>query len=73
MKGSNRSEVNDLNGAIVRAGTKCGIETPVNRALVQVFNEILSDPKAQKMYSRNPELLEKLSGQLERIYSMMML
>ncbi len=59
MKGSTISEVDYLNGAIVRKGVETGIETPVNSALVHIFNLILEDPKCREEYSRNPDLLEK--------------
>jgi 2-dehydropantoate 2-reductase len=59
MKGSKMSEVDFLNGAIVRKGAETGIATPVNAALVRIFNLILEDPKCREEYSRNPDLLEK--------------
>lgn len=59
MKGSARSEVNYLNGAIVRMGEKFGISTPVNQALTEIFNKILSDPQIREEYSHHPELLER--------------
>lgn len=59
MKGSTISEVDYLNGAIVRKGVETEIETPVNSALVRIFNLILEDPKCREEYSRNPDLLEK--------------
>ena len=59
MKGSEKSEIDNLNGAIVRMGKASGVETPVNSALVKIFNEILADPKTRAAYSCHPELLEK--------------
>ena len=59
MKGSDKSEVDNLNGAIVRKGQESGVETPVNSALVRIFNEILKDSKIRENYSQHPELLEK--------------
>jgi 2-dehydropantoate 2-reductase len=62
MKGSDRSEVNYLNGAIVRMGTKYGVSTPVNQTLVEIFNEILSNSKVRDEYSHHPELLERTAN-----------
>ncbi len=59
MKGSGKSEVDFLNGAIVRKGREVGVETPVNSALVGTFNEILANPKTRDAYSRHAALLEK--------------
>lgn len=57
MKGSTRSEVNDLNGAVARRGSEIGIDTPVNEALTDVFNRILQDEALRKTYSGHPEKL----------------
>ena len=57
MKGSPRSEVNDLNGAVVRKGEALGVPTPVNRALTETFNLILKDAKARQAFSRHPKKL----------------
>ncbi len=59
MRGSGKSEVDFLNGAIVRKGQAIGVETPVNDSLVRVFAEILADAKVRAAYSRNAERLEK--------------
>ena len=59
MKGSLKSEVNYLNGAIVRRGEDLGIKTPVNKHLTEIFNEVLKCEGSRKKYSHNPELLEK--------------
>ena len=57
MKGGSRSEVNDLNGAVVREGEALGVPTPVNRALTETFNLILKDAKARQAFSRHPDKL----------------
>lgn len=59
MKGSTRSEVNYLNGAIVRYGEQYGVDTPVNRKLTDIFNAILNDERIRDQYSHTPDLLEK--------------
>jgi 2-dehydropantoate 2-reductase len=33
------TEVDDLNGAVVRLGARCGVPTPVNERLVQLVKE----------------------------------
>ena len=67
MKGSSRSEVNDLNGAVVRKGEALGVPTPTNRALTETFNLILNDVKARNAFSRHPEKLVETMAALNRI------
>lgn len=57
MKGSVKSEVNDLNGAVVRFGEEFGVPVPVNTKLTEVLNYVLKDKKAGRIYSRNPDKL----------------
>lgn len=57
MKGSLKSEVNYLNGAVVRFGKKSGVSVPVNEGLTDVLNAVLRDKKTAKRYSRHPENL----------------
>lgn len=56
-RGRRKSEVDTLNGAVVRYGERCGISTPVNR----LFNETLLALTEGKIplatYSRQPEKL----------------
>jgi len=59
MKGSRRSEVNYLNGAVARFGANYGINTPVNKALTAILNEVLDSAESKHRYSRHPELLER--------------
>jgi 2-dehydropantoate 2-reductase len=67
MKGGLRSEVNNLNGAVVRSGEVLGVPTPVNRVLTDTFNLILQDAKARQAYSRNPEKLVETMRIAKRI------
>jgi 2-dehydropantoate 2-reductase len=59
MKGSSRSEVNYLNGAVVRKGQAAGVPTPVNFALTEIFNQILMDEKTRQVYSHHPDKLKE--------------
>ena len=67
MKGSPRSEVNDLNGAVVRRGEAISVATPINRALTETFNLILRDAKARQVFSRHPEKLVETIQAVNRI------
>ena len=58
-KGSKKSEVNYLNGAVVRYGEANSVETPVNRILTSTLNGIIIDEQMNKAYSHHPEMLEK--------------
>ena len=58
-KGSKNSEVNYLNGAVVRFGEMYDVATPVNRILTDTLNKILEDDQINKAYSHHPEVLEK--------------
>jgi 2-dehydropantoate 2-reductase len=58
-KGSKKSEVNYLNGAVVRFGEAYDVATPVNRLLTDTLNEILSNEQTDKAYSHHPEVLEE--------------
>lgn len=40
--GKRRSEIDELNGAVVRAGTRLNIPTPANALLVNVYNDLQS-------------------------------
>ena len=58
-RGSKKSEVNYLNGAVVRFGEMVGVATPVNKVLTDTLNRILEDDHVNKAYSNHPEVLEK--------------
>jgi hypothetical protein len=46
-----------LNGAIVEAGRKCGVATPVNQALTEILSGIVSGRLAWSNYQNQPERL----------------
>ena len=61
--GRGKSEVDHLNGAVVRAGEKVGIPTPVNRTLTDTLLDLTRGVQAMNDYSRKPEkLLELIPG-----------
>jgi 2-dehydropantoate 2-reductase len=60
--GRGKSEVNYLNGAVVRFGEKFGIPTPVNRMLTQTLLALTCGEIALDTYAGKPE---KLLGLLE--------
>lgn len=61
--GRGKSEVDYLNGAVVRAGEKFGIPTPVNRTLTDTLLELTRGERSMDVYSRKPEkLLELIPG-----------
>lgn len=60
--GSGRSEVDYLNGAVVRAGEKLGVPTPANRLLNQTLLALTSGEISTQVFSRQPEKLVNLFG-----------
>jgi 2-dehydropantoate 2-reductase len=59
--GRGKSEVDYLNGAVVRAGEKSGVPTPINRLLNDTLQELVIGRQSISEYSRQPEkLLAKL-------------
>jgi 2-dehydropantoate 2-reductase len=61
--GRGKSEVDYLNGAVVRAGEKSGISTPVNKALTDILLALTRGEQSMNTYSRKPEkLLELIPG-----------
>ncbi|OGO25790.1 MAG: hypothetical protein A2136_08535 [Chloroflexi bacterium RBG_16_54_11] len=60
--GRRKSEVDYLNGAVVRYGEKLNIPTPVNRWLNQTLLKLADGQLPLEEYTRHPEkLLEQLS------------
>jgi 2-dehydropantoate 2-reductase len=57
--GRTRSEVEFLNGAVVRYGEKADIPTPVNRVLTEILMELADGKKDKLTYANNPEMLLK--------------
>jgi 2-dehydropantoate 2-reductase len=55
--GRDTSEVDALNGAIVEAGQRLGISTPVNQALTTILNDLVSGQVEWSEYRQQPERL----------------
>lgn len=59
-----KSEVTYLHGAVVRAGEKLGIQTPVNRLLTETLLDLTAGKIPLETYARKPEkLLAKLNAE----------
>jgi len=58
--GRGKSEVNYLNGAVVRAGEKMGIPTPVNKILNETLSQLTNGDYAINTFDHNPEKLLSL-------------
>lgn len=58
--GRGKSEVDYLNGAVVRFGERVGIDTPVNRMLTEVLTGLINGSINKSAFSRNPEKLISL-------------
>jgi 2-dehydropantoate 2-reductase len=57
------SEVRWLNGAVVEAGVRCGIATPVNQALATLVDEVAADPERQAWFrGRGDRLRDAIEG-----------
>ncbi len=55
--GRGKSEVDYLNGAVVRAGERLGIPTPVNRLLNNTLTGLTNGEIASQVFARKPEAL----------------
>lgn len=55
--GRGKSEVEFLHGAVVRAGEKFGVPTPVNRALTELLVALTNKEIPPKAFARQPEQL----------------
>lgn len=60
------SEINVLNGAVVRAGEKLGLATPVNQRLTETMNGLVSGQLNWADYQNRPE---KLLSDMEKLKS----
>jgi len=59
--GRKKIEVDYLNGAVVRAGQRAGIPTPINHLLNTTLQDLVDGKQAVSDYSRQPgKLLAKL-------------
>jgi 2-dehydropantoate 2-reductase len=58
--GRGKTEVEWLNGAVVREGERLGIAVPVNRLLTETLTSLAKDPSLQKEFFEKPEALIRL-------------
>jgi 2-dehydropantoate 2-reductase len=59
--GRGKSEVEYLHGAVVRAGQKCNVPTPVNKVLTEILQALTSKAVPLEVYAHKPEkLLSKI-------------
>ena len=64
--GRGQSEVNFLNGAVVRAGKRLGIPTPINRLLNQTLLDLISGKLSIRDFSGRPDRLLALVQDLAK-------
>ena len=55
--GRGKSEVEWLNGAVVRYGQKAGVKTPVNKVLTDILLALTHGDLSLDTYARQPEKL----------------
>jgi 2-dehydropantoate 2-reductase len=60
--GKTLSEIDELNGAIVRAGKALGLQTPVNTALVNSVHDLLEGKTDRAQWRGNIDRLVELTG-----------
>jgi 2-dehydropantoate 2-reductase len=60
--GKTQSEIDELNGAIVRAGKTIGLKTPVNAALVGIVHDLLEGKADRAEWRRNVDRLVELTA-----------
>jgi 2-dehydropantoate 2-reductase len=65
-RGRQRSEVVDLNGAVVRAGEQTGIPTPVNRALTETLVRLTERRIQWESIRRQPGVLLSVVAEMKR-------
>ncbi len=65
-RGRRRSEVADLNGAVVRAGEQVGLSTPVNRALSETLTRLVEGQIQWDSVRRQPEVLLAIAAEMRR-------
>jgi len=59
--GKGKSEVDHLNGAVVRAGIDLKLNTPVNKALTEILTQLTDGRETLDRYDHNPgELLDQI-------------
>lgn len=55
--GKHHTEVDALNGAVVRAGLEAGVPTPINAVLARLVSDIAHLPQSWPKYRERPEVL----------------
>lgn len=60
--GKTQSEIDELNGAVVRAGEAIGVKTPVNAALVNILHDLLAGKVDRAEWRRRVDRLVELTG-----------
>jgi 2-dehydropantoate 2-reductase len=62
--GRSTSEINALNGAIVQAGQRCGVATPVNQTLTKILSGLVAGELNWADYQNQPhKLVEAINAQ----------
>jgi 2-dehydropantoate 2-reductase len=64
--GRGRSEVDYLNGAVVRIGMRVGVQTPVNRRLTEILMALTDGRLSKDEYAHQPEKLMRAMDSTER-------
>ena len=64
--GRQRSEIAELNGAIVRAGEQIGVPTPINRALTETLIRLVEGRIQRESIRRQPGVLLALAAEMKR-------
>jgi 2-dehydropantoate 2-reductase len=60
--GRTQSEIDELNGAVVRAGRTSGVKTPINARLVDTLHDLLSGKVDRAEWRRNADRLVQLTS-----------
>jgi 2-dehydropantoate 2-reductase len=66
QRGRGRSEVTDLNGAVVRAGEQAGVPTPVNRALTGTLSRLVEGKIEWDNVRCQPDVLLAVTAEMQR-------
>jgi 2-dehydropantoate 2-reductase len=66
QRGRRRSEVADLNGAVVRAGEQVGLPTPVNRTLTETLTRLVEGRIQWDSVRRQPGVLLAVAAEMQR-------
>ena len=55
--GRGQTEIDFLNGVIVKEGERCGVATPASRHIVRIVHEITNDETARRKYADDISLV----------------